>query len=352
MKRCKKLIKKQKQELQNIVNDSKSSGREVRRSQTVLLLDQDTDVQMIISLTKYSRRQIFDLRKNYLEKGIKAIRDKKKGKPKEILTKKQRNEILKTVKTKSPRDYEYECDYWTTLILGDLIEREYEVKYKSRTSVYLLFKQAKFTFHKPGRIYEKRNAQEVKKWRRNTKVKVKKALQESGTIVLAEDEMVLSTQTTFQKIWLPQGEYPRIEVSNTKKSRSIYGFLNLRDGKEHAFKTEWQNMYITYDVLAKLRKIYPNQKMLLIWDKAPWHKGSKAQEFIKQDGKIKTIEFPRAAPEENPQEHVWKNGRSETSHNKYIMDIDKTTDKFVNYLNGTEFHYSFLGIKMKDSADS
>ena len=68
MKKCKKLIKKQKQELQNIINYSKSSGREVRRSQAVLLLDQDTDFQMIISLTKYSRRQIFDLRKNYLEK--------------------------------------------------------------------------------------------------------------------------------------------------------------------------------------------------------------------------------------------------------------------------------------------
>jgi transposase len=349
MKKCKKLIKKQKQELQNIINNSKSSGREVRHSQAVLLLDQDTDIQMIISLTKYSRRQIFDLRKNYLKKGIEVIKDRKKGKPKEILTKKQRTEILEIVKTKSPCDYEYECDYWTTLILGDLIEKEYKVKYKSRTSVYLLFKQAKFTFHKPGRVYEKRDEKEVKKWRRNTRVKVKKALKESDTIVLAEDEMVLSTQTTFQKIWLPQGEYPEIKVSNEKKNRSVYGFLDIRNGKEHAFKTEWQNMYITAEILEKLRKIYPDQKILLIWDKAPWHKGSKAQEFIKKDGKIKTIEFPRAAPKENPQEHVWKNGRGEISHNEYITDIDETTDKFVDYLNETEFKYSFLGIRSAKS---
>ena len=164
--------------------------------------------------------------------------------------------------------------------------------------------------------------------------------------------MVLSTQTTFQKIWLPQGEYPKIEVSNTKKNRSIYGFLNIRNGKEHAWKTEWQNMYITSDVLGKLKKIYPDQKILLIWDKAPWHKGCKAQEFIKTDGNINTIEFPRAAPEENPQEHVWKDGRSKITHNKNIMDIDKTTDEFIKYLNKTEFHYSFLGIKSKGSAGS
>lgn len=352
MKQCKRLTKKQKQELQNIINDPKSSGREVRRSQAVLLINQDSNIQMIIALTKYSRRQIFDLRKNYLKKGIKTIQDKKKGKPKEILTKKQRDEILEIVKTKSPIDYEYECDYWTTLILGDLIKQEYKVEYKSRTSVYLLFKRAKFTFHKPGRVYEKRNDEEVGKWKKSTKIKVKRALKKSNTVILVEDEMVLSTQTTFQKIWLPQGEYPKIEVSNTKKNRSIYGFLNIRDGKEHAWKTEWQNMYITQGILGKLRKIYPDQKILLIWDKAPWHKGCKAQEFIKADGNINTIEFPRAAPEENPQEHVWKNGRSKISHNKNIMDIDKTTDDFIKYLNKTEFHYSFLDIKMKGSAGS
>ncbi len=335
MKQCARLTLKQKQELQNIINDSKSSGREVRRSQAVLLLDQNTAVQMITALTKYSRRQVFDLRKNYLDQGIKVIKDRKKGKPKEILTKKQRWEILDILKTKSPQDYDYEYNYWTTSIVGDLIERRCKVKYKSRTSVYLLFREAKFTYHKPGRIYEKRNEQEVEQWRKDTKIKVKRALREPNTIILVVDEMVLSTQTTVQKIWLPQGEYPRIEIASDKKNRSIYGFLNIRTGKEHAFKTEWQNMYITYDVLGKLRQIYPNQKILLIWDKAPWHKGARAQEFIKEDGQIETIDFPRAAPEENPQEHVWKNGRSKISHNEYMPNIDKKTDEFIQYLKQT-----------------
>jgi len=157
-----------------------------------------------------------------------------------------------------------------------------------------------------------------------------------------EDEMSLSAATTIQKIWLPQGEYPQIEVSSRKESRSIYGFLNIKTKQEHAFKTEWQNMYITSAVLTKLRKIYPTEKILLIWDQGPWHRGSKAQEFIKQDKNIRTIYFPRGAPEENPQEHVWKNGRSQVTHNKFIQKIDQTTAEFVTYLNATKFNYSFL----------
>lgn len=344
---CEKLTMQQKESIQDVINNSQSSGREVRRAQAVLLLDQGTDIEMIISLTKYSRRQIYDLRQNYLKGGISIIKDRKKGKPKELLTKFQRDEIIKIVRDKTPQDYNYESDYWTTGILGDFIVQHYKVKFKSKTSLYLIFKQAKFTFHKPGRVYEKRNEAEVQIWKRATKIRVEQALQETNTVILTADEMSLSTQTTIQKIWLPQGEYPKIEVSSKKESRSIYGFFNIKDGKEHAFKTNWQNMYITYGVLGKLRKIYPAQKILLIWDKAPWHKGSKAQQFIKEDNNIETIDFPRAAPEENPQEHIWKTGRSKVTHNEFIPNIDHTTDKFIEYLNNTKFEYSFLGFSAK-----
>lgn len=344
MQKCVKLTNKQLRELQDVINNSKSSGREVRRTQAVLMLNSENAIEAIIALTNYSRRQIFDLRKNYLKAGIIVIQDKKKGKPKELLTKKQLAEIIKTIKEKTPRDYGCDTDYWTTEIVGAVIESEYEIKYKSKTSIYLIFKQAKFTYRKPDRLYQARNEQEVEQWKKEAKIKVKKALAEKDTIVLTADEMSLSTQTAVQKIWLPQGEYPQIEAANKRDARSIYGFLNIKNGKEHAFKTKWQNMHITYDILEQLRKIYPTQKIFLIWDKAPWHKGSKAQQFIKEDGKIETFDFPRAAPEQNPQEHVWKKGRSEASHNRFIDNIDKATDEFADYLNITTFSYSFLGI--------
>jgi transposase len=325
-----------------MVSDSQSSGREVRRAQAVLLLNQETAVLTIVALTDYSRKRIFDLRKDYLKKGVVAIVDKKKGKPKELLTKKQLALIVKIIKEKTPRDYGYDYDYWTTGIVGAVIESEYKVKYKSRTSIYLIFKQAKFSYHKPDRLYQARNEQEVQIWKNEAKIKVKQALSEKETVVLAADEMSLSTQTTIQKVWLPQGEYPQIEVATKRDSRSIYGFLNIKNGKETAFKTKWQNMYITDQVLGQLREVYPTEKLFIVWDKAPWHKGSKTQQFIKEDGNIETLDFPRAAPDENPQEHVWKNGRSKVTHNRFIDNIDQATDEFVSYLNNTIFNYSFL----------
>lgn len=55
--------------------------------------------------------------------------------------------------------------------------------------------------------------------------------------------MMLSTQTTTQKIWLPQGQFPKIDVSSQRKVRCIYGFLNVKTGHENAFKAMGANSY-------------------------------------------------------------------------------------------------------------
>ncbi len=339
-----KLNETQIEELKQFIK--KGSGKENRRAQAIVLLDQDVSQEIIELSTGFRRRQPFELRNKYLKFGLESLKDPKKE-PKRLLSKRQIKEIVQTVKKTKPQEIDpgryRHYDFWTTGILGDYIEREYEVKFKSKTSYYLLFKRARFTYHKPGRVYEKHDEAKVQSWKAENKEKIFKMLEEANTVVLCEDEMILSTQTTFQKIWLPEGEFPKVEISNTRKNRSVYGFLNIKTGQEHAFKTERQNMFITAEILKKVRAIYPVQKLFLIWDGAGWHRGSVAQEFIKQDQNIETLHFPGYAPELNPQEHVWKSGRSRVSHNRFIENIDTATDEFVDFLNANKFQYSLFG---------
>lgn len=323
---------------------SSESKKETNRIQAVLMVDKELDPDLIKEMTGFSRSQIFELRKKYLEKGISSIEDPTRKNPKELLAKKDRDEIVETIKTKKPEDIGYHSDFWTTTIVGDWIKKKYKVKYKSKTSIHLIFKKASFSFHKPGRVYQKRNEEEVVEFRKKANKILKKAMKEKDTAILCEDEMVLSTQTTFQKIWLPKNEYPKIEVSNNKKALSVYGFLNIKTGQEHAFKKDWQNMYITVEVLKKLRRKYPKKKLIIFWDGAGWHRGSEVKKFVEKDKNIEIVYFPRYSPEENPQEHVWKNGRANITNNKYIQDINKTMDDFVKYLNKTKFNYSLIGI--------
>lgn len=318
----------------------------MRRAQAVLLLNQAGVLEETIhSLTGFTRVHAFRLKKRYFKEGIDSLTDKRLGSPKELLTRKQRDEILGTLKTKTPKNFGYTTEFWTTSLLGAYIERKYSAKYKSKTSYYLLFRKAEFTYHKPERIYHEQDAEEVEQWKKTAKRKLKQLWQESDTVIMAADEMILTTRTTIQKIWLPKGEYPKIEVSNgTVQRRNVYGFLNIRTGTEYAYKTDKQNMRVTKAILQRIRKIYPAQKIALLWDNAGWHKGSVVSEFIKQDGNIFVIPFPpRYAPEENPQEHVWKSGRTNVTHNRFIDDIDAATDEFVAWLRKTKFPYTLLG---------
>lgn len=337
------LTAKQKQEIERFIREAEKADQ-VLRAQVVLMLDDGDPFESIHRLTGFSRTHAFRLRRKYFAHGLDTLKDKREGKPKELLTKREREAVIETVRTKTPKDVGFVSDHWTTGLLGKWIEQEYTTTYKSKTSLYLIFKQASFTYHKPGRVSERRDEQEVTEWHKKARKRIKQAWHDPGTVILTEDEMHLSTQTTVQKIWLPQGEYPKVEIARKRDARSIYGFLNVKTGDEHAFKTKWQNMYITASIIPAVRKLYPDKKILLVWDQAGWHKGSEAQKAIKLDSNIETIYFPTAAPDENPQEHVWKSGRSRVTHNRFIDDIDKATDELVEYFNTTTFQYALLGM--------
>ena len=138
---CPKLKSKQTQELRDFISNNESSSREVRRAQAIIMIDKVKDLAEITEMTGFQRSQIFAFKKKYLLSGILGIQDKRKKNPKTLLTKKQRRELLEVLQTKSPRDYGYDWDYWTTGILGDFIKRAYNVQYKSKTSLYLIFQK-------------------------------------------------------------------------------------------------------------------------------------------------------------------------------------------------------------------
>jgi len=72
------------------------------------------DIEIIKEMTGFSRSQIFALRSKYLDKGITSIEDPARHNPKELLSKKDRDEIIETVKTKKPEDIGYHSEFWTT----------------------------------------------------------------------------------------------------------------------------------------------------------------------------------------------------------------------------------------------
>lgn len=318
-----------------------------KRAMAVSLLESGSEV----SLTGYTAKHAERLRRDYLRHGLTAFEDKRKNNRDRILSRPEREQVVATLQTKQPCHVMPGCGdkHWSTYWLGRYIHKTFGKQYKSKTSHYLLFREAKLSFHLPGKRYEKADDVRTAAWvkqQSDGRSRLMRDWKDEQTVILCADEMVLTSGTTLQKIWLPKRSYPPvIETNATRKRKSFYGFLNLKTGRQHAFITDWQNMYSTVDVLKQLRAIYPTERLLIIWDNCGWHRGSEVVKWMRQDKNTKTLHFPSYAPELNPQEHVWKAGRKAVTHNKHITDIEQVAKDFASYITSRLFSYSLCGLR-------
>ena len=70
--------------------------------------------------------------------------------------------------------------------------------------------------------------------------------------------------------------------------------------------------------------------------------GEQIREVLAANPRLEIIMFPVAAPELNPQEHVWKATRAAVSHNHQERQLATLAGRFKRHLTSTTFPSSFL----------
>src|ERR687889_1586089 len=83
-------------------------------------------------------------------------------------------------------------------------------------------------------------------------------------------------------------------------------------------RSSMMNGATTVLFLLMLLAAYPTQPILLLWDRAPWHRSKLVKSFLLDNPQLEILWLPPAAPELNPQEHVWKATREAVKHKQSI----------------------------------
>jgi len=317
-----------------------------RRAQAIIMLEERLPIDTILSITGYRKEVIVKLRRLFITKGYGSLFSKRKKKsPKTLLTRSQKKQIIETINTTKPSNFGFNSySFWTTAVLGYLIKEQYHVEYKSKTSLYLIFKQARFSFRKPEKQSEKRNEQQIAEWKKKYEPIIKEECAREDSIVLVGDEMVLTSETRLQKVWLPKDQPAFIEDTSKRKTTHIYGFLNIQSGAGAVFQAETQTGETTVSILKKLTEKYPDKRIVIFWDNASWHKSAIVKEYLESTTHFQLYNFPPYAPDLNPQEHVWKEIRSKVLNNRLITDIDKAAKQLIRFVNDSLFEYRFFGL--------
>ena len=160
--------------------------------------------------------------------------------------------------------------------------------------------------------------------------------------VIALDEMSLYFQATTTRVWSVVGDTPIIRVSPQRDHTHFYGALNLGSGHEFALPCPEMTSQTTAAFLRDLLLCYPSQPILLLWDRASWHKGEAVKRVLADHPRLETVFFPPACPDLNPQEHVWSQARATVSHNHTLPTFAALKTAFLRYLSNTRFRFEWL----------
>jgi len=160
-------------------------------------------------------------------------------------------------------------------------------------------------------------------------------------VILALDQMSLYFQATLTRVWAPIGQTPWVRVASQRQYVNFYGALDVLSGREISLSLPKQNAEMTVHFLNHILTCLPDRPILLLWDRASWHKGA-AREFVQQHPLMDMLYFPVACPDLNPQEHVWKQARDAISHNHTCPTFGQLRQAFHDYLENTCFKFEWI----------
>lgn len=162
------------------------------------------------------------------------------------------------------------------------------------------------------------------------------------TVIVAEDEASLYLQASLTRVWAPVGQTPVIKAAANRDSTHFYGSLDLATGRETVLRSDIMNAEVSALFLERVLAAYPGVPILLLWDRAPWHRGAAIRSVLAANPRLEVLCFPPGCPELNPQEHVWKATRQAVSHNHAFAKLPELADAFEGHLQETCFPCSLL----------
>ena len=203
-------------------------------------------------------------------------------------------------------------------------------------------KQMGFSWKKAKKILNKGNTAKRKEFVNAIGELLNDVLHDNQLLIYI-DEAHIHLDTDEGYGWSVQGE--RFWVSSSSPGRtkvSFYGVYVYNQATSRIFPYEKAEKINTIDVLKKLRVEFPNIKMTIVWDGAPYHRAKLVTEAASALN-IRLQPLPAYSPDFMPVEHLWQWLREElTYHTCYDSQqelIDAVAD-FQNQINTQPFALS------------
>jgi hypothetical protein len=153
------------------------------------------------------------------------------------------------------------------------------------------------------------------------------------SVVLAEDETDLLLFPPLRAMWSLRGVPAEVLLSGWNARRTVFGCMNLATGHRLFQVRHRQRAEDFQAFLHQVHRQYRGWRVTLLLDSDRSHTAITSQTLAAAFG-IQLLWLPKRAPELNPMDTLWGQGKDAICANKQYASIDEQAAHFIHHLAG------------------
>jgi transposase len=294
--------------------------RLVRRIAALLALAKKTTITEVAETYSIAKQTVYEWVKALICYGEDSLVCRKSPGRKPRLTATQKQRLAELIQV-GPQAAGFPMACWTSLLIQQLIQREFGVLY-NRYYVCELLQNLGFSFQKARLVSDHLDEEARRQWWADTWPQIKRLAEEKQALLLFGDEVSFAQWGSLGYTWARKGETPIVKTAGKRKGYKVLGLIELFTGRffyhgqQERFDSERYQAFLS-QVLAQT-----TQHLILIQDGAKYHTSQSTRAFFAaHQDRLTVFQLPSYSPDYNPIEFLWKKMKQRATHNQYFPNF-------------------------------
>jgi transposase len=305
--------------------------RLVRRISALLGLAKGEPVPEVAETVSVTRQTIYNWLKAFMLEGMDSLAYRWSRGRKPRLTKTQKKRLTELIEA-GPPEAGYATGCWTSLLIQQLILREFGVLY-NRYYVCELLHNLGFSFQKAKFVSDHLDEEARRKWREEMWPEILRLARGKHAMILFEDEVSFAQWGSLGYTWAPVGRQPVIKTTGKRKGYKVFGAIDFFSGR--FFYQGSKERFNSERYQDFLRQILDQtvKHVILIQDGAKYHTSKATRAFFEaHEDRLTVFQLPSYSPDYNPIEFLWKKMKQRATHNRYFPVFEALASSVENAL--------------------
>jgi transposase len=230
-------------------------------------------------------------------------------------------ERLKELVVAGPLAAGYPTGCWSSLLLQDLIYREFGRLYNAHY-VCALVRTLGLSYQKARFVSDHLDEERRRVWLAQEWPAIVRLARARGALLLFGDEASFAQWGSLSYTWAPRGQQPLVLTCGRRRAYKVFGLIDYLSGRLFCHGQTERFTAQSYCAFLATVLASTDRPIILIQDGAKYHTAAVTKEFMATHAaRLSVYQLPSYSPDYNPIEHLWKNMKKRTTHHRYFPEF-------------------------------